>query len=187
MSENTENAEEKGQAEDAAGEAADTEAQAGDNPTSIVENLRNQVKELTNFKEKYFYLAAEHENYRKRMEREKETIVKYANEKVLGSLIEIVDNFERVIAAIKDDSDQKVKNIHIGMDMVLKQFFNNLKDCGLEPVDSLGKQFDPNVHEAIGQKNVEGKEDDFILEELQKGYVLNGRLLRAAKVVIVKN
>ncbi len=181
MAQNTEQADLK--SEETKSESEQDTAAADNN----VEALKSQLAEAVSFKEKYYYMAADYENYRKRMEREKETIVRYANEKVLSNLLEVVDNLERVVHAIKDDGDAKVKNIHIGVDMVLKQFFQQLKDSGLQVIESVGKKFDPNLHEALGQKKLEGKEDDLVVEEYQKGYLLNGRLLRAAKVVITKN
>ncbi|PIP92655.1 MAG: nucleotide exchange factor GrpE [Bdellovibrio sp. CG12_big_fil_rev_8_21_14_0_65_39_13] len=145
------------------------------------------LEELKKFKEKYYYLAAEMENVRKRNERDREQLIKFGNDKVLTSMLEVVDNFDRTINMIGNDQDEKVKNICIGLEMVRTQFLDNLKKFGLEPVDSLGKIFDPNFHEAMGAQPAEGKEDQEIITEYQKGYVLNGRLLRAAKVIVAKN
>lgn len=149
--------------------------------------LEGKVKELEGFKEKYFYLAAEMDNSRKRFEREKENLIKFGNEKVLSGLIEVIDNLDRTLTAIKDDQDEKVKNIHIGVDMVKKQLMDTLKSNGLEKVESLGKIFDPNFHEALAQQPSPESEDQEIIQVFQDGYVLNGRLLRAAKVIVAKN
>jgi molecular chaperone GrpE len=144
-------------------------------------------KDEVDFKAKYFYVAAEMDNYRKRMEREKENLVKYGNERVLSDLLQVVDNFERTIDMLKPDQDGKVKNIVVGLDMVKKQFIDSLSKHGLTPVDTIGKDFDPNFHEALAQEYAEGKRPNEIIKEFQKGYTLNGRLIRAAKVVVASD
>jgi molecular chaperone GrpE len=84
------------------------------------------------------------------------------------------------------DEDEKIKNIVKGIEMVRTQFLETLENNGLKRIEALGEQFDPNFHEAISQQEVEGEEEDKIVQEFQKGYMLNGRLLRASKVVISK-
>ena len=121
-----------------------------DNDSDASAADQENKKEEDDFKSKYFYLAAEIENLRKRHEREKQNLLKYGNEKVLSSLLEVMDNFDRTTDAISNDEDEKVKNILTGIEMVRKQFFDVLKDNGLEQIESLGKTFDPNVHEAMG-------------------------------------
>lgn len=144
-------------------------------------------KEEVDFKAKYFYIAAEMDNYRKRMEREKENLLKYGNERVLSDLLQVVDNFERTIDMLKPDQDPKMKNVVVGLDMVKKQFIDALSKHGLQPVEALGKEFDPNFHEAVAQEEAEGKKANEVVKEFQKGYTLNGRLVRAAKVVVASN
>lgn len=144
-------------------------------------------KEETDFKAKYYYIAAEMDNYRKRMEREKENLVKYGNERVLSDLLQVVDNFERTIDMLKPDQDPKMKNVVTGLDMVKKQFIDTLSKHGLTPVDSVGKDFDPNFHEALSQEYKEGARPNEVIKEFQRGYTLNGRLIRAAKVVVASD
>ncbi len=155
----------------------------------VEEELKAHVepKKEEDFKAKYYYLAAEIENMRRRYDREKENLLKYGNEKVLSGLLGVVDNFDLTVNALKADNDDKVKNIMIGIEMVRTQFLDVMKQNGLTQVDALGKKFDPNFHEALSQAKVDGKEDDEIIQVYQQGYVLNGRLLRAAKVVVAKN
>ena len=171
-------------------ESVNEEAQAASEEESNVEELKPESEESSeqeDYKAKFFYLAAEMENFKKRSEREKENLLKYGNEKVLSNLIEVVDNLDRTVDAIANDEDEKVKNIFIGIDMVRKQFLEVLKGSGLEKVEALGKTFDPNFHEAMAQQPAEGKEDQEVIQVFQPGYSLNGRLLRAAKVVIANN
>jgi molecular chaperone GrpE len=154
--------------------------------TAEIKELK-EVQQQEDYKAKYFYLAAEMDNMRKRNDRERENLLKYGNEKVLSGLVEVVDNLERSLAAIEGDQDEKIKTIAVGINMVRTQFLETLKSNGLEAIESIGKDFDPNLHEALGQQAAPEKRDQEIILEYQKGYVLNGRLLRAAKVVIAKN
>jgi molecular chaperone GrpE len=85
---------------------------------------------------------------------------------------------------LKGDTDQKVKNLVVGLDMVQKQFLDTMGKHGLNPIQSVGKEFDPNFHEAIAQEYAEGKRPNEVIKEFQKGYSLNGRVIRASKVVV---
>ncbi len=154
---------------------------------SILKDENDLEKELKEFKDKFYYVAAEMENMKKRHDRDMQNQIKYGNEKVLKGLVEVVDNLERTMQAIENDEDEKVKNIYTGVDMVKKQFIDVLGQNGLEKIEAEGKTFDPNFHEAMAQQPAEGKEDQEVLQVYQQGYVLNGRLLRAAKVIVVKN
>jgi molecular chaperone GrpE len=144
-------------------------------------------KKDEDFKAKYYYLAAEVENMKKRNDREKENLLKFGNEKVLSALIGVVDNFDLTVNALKNDEDEKVQNIVKGIDMVRGQFLDVLKQNGVVTVEALGKTFDPNFHEAVAEQAAPGKANQEVVVEYQKGYVLNGRLLRASKVVVAKN
>ncbi|MFT6068570.1 MAG: molecular chaperone GrpE [Bacteriovoracaceae bacterium] len=170
------------------GAEAQGSEEAGESDESgepTLDNVEPIVEE--DFKSKFMYLAAEMENMRRRYEREKEGLIKFGNEKVLSGLLDVVDNLDRSIEAVSADEDEKIKNIVTGLDMVRNQFMEVLTKNGLEEVEALGKEFDPNFHEALAQQPCEGKEDQEVLSVFQKGYILNGRLLRAAKVVVVKN
>lgn len=175
--ENTEDVHEEA---NASGEQADVEE------TTNVEDI-NEAKEEENFKERYFYLAAEMQNAQRRFDKEKENLLKYGSEKILKDLLDVIDNFERTLGFISADEDEKVKNIAVGIDMINKQLIAALSKHGLSQVEALGKTFDPNFHEALAQQPSEGKEDDEIIQVHQSGYTLNDRLLRPAKVIIVKN
>jgi molecular chaperone GrpE len=187
----------KAQAEEAMAQAEEAKTDAEETMAEVkeiheeVEELKEEIsaeaKELAEFKDKFYYVAAEMENMKKRHERDMQSQLKYGNEKVLKGLLDVVDNLERTLMAIENDQDDKVKNIFVGVDMVRKQFIDVLKNNGLEQVEAMGKIFDPNFHEAMAQQPAEGKENDEIIQVYQQGYILNGRLLRAAKVVIAKN
>ena len=153
------------------------------------ETLEAEVekKEEVDYKAKYFYIAAEMDNYRKRMEREKENLLKYGNERVICDMLEVADNFDRTIGMLRGDADQKVKNLVVGLDMIQKQFLDTMGKHGLTPIQAIGKDFDPNFHEAMAQEYAEGKKPNEVIKEFQKGYTLNGRVIRASKVVVASD
>lgn len=165
------------------------ENKMNDAEETLAEGAQPEVlkKDETDYKAKYFYVAAEMDNYRKRMEREKENLLKYGNEKVLSDLLQVVDNFDRTIDMLKGDEDAKIKNIVTGLNMVSKQFLDALAKHGLTAVESIGKDFDPNFHEALAQEYVEGAKPNQVVKEFQRGYSLNGRLIRPAKVVVAND
>lgn len=152
------------------------------------ENVANlESKKEEDYKEKYYYLAAEMQNLQRRYDREKGDLLKYGNEKILKDLIDIVDNFERTLGFIKNDEDEKVKNLCVGIEMINNQFLETLGKHGLKQVDAIGKDFDPNFHEALAQQPAEGKKDMEVIQVHQAGYTLNERLIRPAKVIVAKN
>ncbi len=142
--------------------------------------------DLDEAKKKYLYLAADYENAKRRFQKEKEGLLKYGSEKILQDLVEVVDNLERTVGAIGNLEDEKVKNIVTGIDMVTKQFLTTLEKHGLSQLESMGKEFDPNFHEAMAQEESDEHSENTIISVFQRGYMLNGRLLRAAKVIVSK-
>jgi molecular chaperone GrpE len=155
---------------------------------NVEETVKEPVKEevpAEDFKAKYFYLLAEMDNMRKRFDREKEGLLKYGNEKILSSLVKVIDDLDRSLEHFGEDmSHGKVKE---GLEMVKKHFVEILEKNGMKAVESLGQIFDPHFHEAVAHQAKEGAEEGEIIIEYQKGYLLNDRLLRPAKVVIAKN
>ncbi len=146
---------------------------------------KEEVPPAEDYKAKYLYCLAEMDNLRKRFDREKEGLLKFGNEKLLSSLIKVVDDLDRSLDHFGEDmSHGKVKE---GIEMVRKHFMDILEKNGLKVVESLGKVFDPHFHEAVAHQTKEGAEDGEIIVEYQKGFTLNDRLLRPAKVVIAKN
>lgn len=165
----------------ASDEEAEEEAEEEATPESL---LSKAQKELEEFKSKYYYLAAEMDNLKKRSEKERSNYIKYSNENILRDLIDVQDNFERTVNALRNDPDEKMKNIVFGIDMISNQFMEVLGNYGLRKLDCLGKEFDPNFHEALGKKYVEGKKEMEILEVSMNGFMINDRLLREAKVIV---
>ena len=137
-------------------------------------------------KDKYMRLLAEFDNMRKRQERERGDIIKYAHEEVIIECLKIYDDLERSLNAFKTKEGAD-PNLVKGLEMV----FNNLRDLmakyDVKPIESVGKIFDPHVHEPLLQVETTDGPDGQIVEELQKGYTLAGRVVRTAKVKVAKN
>ena len=123
-------------------------------------------------------LQAEFDNYRKRAEQEKQLIIKQANQDLIQKLLIILDTFELAFQTQKEDSE-----FAKGMKIIFSETYSTLEKEGLKKIDCTGKKFDPNFHEVMLQEKSD-KEEGIILEELQKGYMLNDRVIRFSKVKI---
>jgi len=147
------------------------------------DKLQSKITTLEALKENMLRSAADFENAKKRLMRERDDYVKFAQESLIRSILPALDNFERALDHIGDIQDPKAKNVVTGVQMVLKQLSEALKAQGLVRLQSVGTIFDPHVHEAIGYIQEEGKEDE-VVEEIEAGYKLHERVLRAAKVKV---
>lgn len=126
---------------------------------------------------------ADAENMKKRLEREKADFLKFANENLIKDLLPVLDNLERALGyADKDVVDQE--GVLEGVRLTYEGLRNVLEKFGVTPVSALGEHFDPNFHEAVMQKEDPDVEGNTILEEIQKGYLLNDRLIRPSMVVV---
>lgn len=140
--------------------------------------------ELNKYKDVALRSVADLDNYRKRMAREKDDAIRYANAGFLERLIPILDNFELGLQAAKAGGSQSA--VLDGMGMVSKQLQDFLTSCGVETIDATGLHFDPNAHEAIAQEWNEEVPEGFVVRQLRKGYRLKDRLIRPANVVVSK-
>jgi len=121
---------------------------------------------------------AEFENYKKRVDKEKGEFVKYAKAELIQRLLSTIDTFEIALKSTKDH-EKFVK----GMEMVHSQLISTLQVEGLKPIDAMGKKFDPYIHDVMFKEKSD-KDEGIILEELQKGYMLNDKILRHSKVKV---
>jgi len=153
------------------------EQQAAPSVDPRISDLEAQVKEKEN---KYLYLYAEFENFKKRAVKERSDLIKFGWEPVARDLLQVVDNLERAIFHMPPATD---KNLAAGLQMVVQQFKGTLEKQGVQRVDSTGKPFDPNFHEAVASEESDQPEGT-IVKEQQGGYTLHGRLLRPAQVVV---
>ncbi|WP_414053571.1 nucleotide exchange factor GrpE [Macrococcus equi] len=175
--------------EDTSVEQDVTEEIAPEAPVDSDETVDESVDELTELKnakeaaeEKYLRLYAEFENYKKRTRAELDTERAYRAQSVLRDILPAIDNIERALAQ-KGESDE-FKSLHKGVEMVYESLLNSLKENGLEVIEAQDKPFDPNLHQAVMQESDDTKESGIVLEELQKGYKLKERVLRASMVKV---
>lgn len=153
---------------------------------SEIDILKAQTKDLENdlneWKTKYYKVFADMENMKKRMQTEHQNSLKYMMQDFATDLLPIVDNLERALN-VNEPSDE-ITNFLKGFEMISKQFLDALSKNGIDAIEALNKEFDPNFHQAVMTSNEEDVEDNIIVEELQKGYKINGRVLRASLVKV---
>ena len=148
----------------------------------LEEQIRLKDEELATQKDTFLREKAELENLKKRLIKEKEDFVQFANERLLKELILIEEYLDRALEVPNTTLD----SLKEGVEMIQKQFTAFLKNQKVEPIEALGKPFDPNLHEVLNQQESEEHEENTVIQEYSKGYTLNGRILRSAKVVIAK-
>ncbi|MBI3991347.1 MAG: nucleotide exchange factor GrpE [Candidatus Omnitrophica bacterium] len=162
------------------------EAEEKDNNITIAraeyDNLVNKAKEEDAVNEKCLRLQAEFDNYRKRLAKEKDDFCRYAQEGLIFELLGILDDFERAILAANKTEDFKV--LSDGVEMVSKRFLEILKKKGLEKIEPVGTPFNPTFHEAVTEVVSEEHPEHTVVEEMLKGYVFHGRILRPAQVKV---
>lgn len=156
-------------------------------PTAAVEALTAErdrlVAEREDLQDRLLRRQAEFENFKRRAERERADVLDYANTETVRSLLPIIDDFERALKVESTD-----RNYARGMELIYNRLSEALRKLGLEPIDSVGVPFDPNVHHAVDRQETTEHEDQTVLEEYQRGYYFRGRLLRPAMVkVAIRN
>jgi len=129
--------------------------------------------------------TADFDNFKKRATREKQDAIKYANESLLEKLIPSLDSFDMALATMNGGSGS-IQSLQAGINMVYQQLKGALVEAGLEEVDATGKPFDPNLHEAVSQRETSDVPEGQVVEQMRKGYKLRDRLLRPASVVVAK-
>jgi molecular chaperone GrpE len=166
----------------AAGEETCAEKQVREEELML--KLQEAEKKAAENYDKYVRAIAELDNYKKRAIREKADTIRYGNENLLRDILPLVDNMDRALehACNSDDFDAFKK----GLKMLQEQFLCCLQKHGVELIDTAGKDFDPNVHEAMLQVEGDKHEESKVVNEFERGYLLNGRLLRPAKVSVCK-
>jgi len=160
-----------------------SEYTAGERLLIFQNELLNKIRETKEYRDTLQRVAADFDNYRKRMEKEKENIIKFANEGLLLKLIEVLDNFERALDNVKDREDDPFVE---GIRMIYNQFQKIITDEGLKPIVETGVEFDPHIHEAMMQIADNELKENTVTDVFQKGYILKDRVIRPAKVRISK-
>jgi len=151
----------------------------------LKQKLEEKEKEAGELKERLLYQQADFENFKKLKAKEKQEALKFGNETLVKDLLPVIDNLERAIQHGCKSEDSKA--IVEGVELTLNSFLKVLEKFGVTRVDALEREFDPNVHEAIAQEAREDKAPGTVVTELQKGYIMDGRLLRPSMVTVAKS
>lgn len=172
--------------ESAAGKPEDT---AGAEPAAAPEPELDPVAQLTaerdELKDRLLRLAAETDNYKKRSEREKNEFLKRANERLLKDLLPVMDNLERAMEHAVEEGGAEEGMIK-GLELTSHELWKVMEKHGVERIEALGEPFDPEFHEAMMQQEDPDVDENTVIGVLQKGYLLHGRLLRPAMVIVSK-
>ncbi len=164
----------------------DSASQNGNGQGSPLEELQQKLAEE---QKKYLYLYSEFENFRRRNERERLDFLKFGHESFLKELLQVTDNFERALEHARglagSEKGSPLSQVVQGVEMIAYQFSEALKGQGVSPVIAMGQKFDPTLHEAVGEEDSDA-EPGTVVKEMQKGYLLHGRLLRPSRVIVAK-
>ena len=150
----------------------------------LKDELGKKEAEYKEMNDKYLRALAEMDNFRKRVAREQSESVKFANEKILCDLLSVVDNMERAVLHSREKKDFDV--LIDGLELTMKEFNSVFDKYGVKCIESVGQPFDPNRHHAVAIIESESHQDNTIVEEFRKGYVLNDRILRPSLVSVSK-
>ncbi len=164
--------------EEAKEEAQETQGEeAAEEPNTEEPKAKDPEEEALNIR--YMRLMADFQNFKRRTEKEKSDIYAFANEKIISELLNVIDNFERALAAGNDGD-----SFYQGMEMILKQLLGVLEKAGASEIAALGEDFDPNFHNAVMMEDSTEYESGKVTEVLQKGYILNNRVIRPSMVKV---
>lgn len=153
--------------------------------SNLENNLEKKIEELN---DKLLRSLAENQNLRKTHEKEREDLIKYSSSSFAREILNLADNLERAFSLFKDNPKFKLdeyKDTMLGVELIEKELINSFDKNGIKSFESVGKKFDPNFHQALNEVESE-EEDGTVIDEIQKGYMLNDRLLRPALVSISK-
>jgi molecular chaperone GrpE len=152
-----------------------------------LEELKERASKAEEHWDRLLRQTADFDNFKKRAAREKTDAIKYANEGLLQKLIPILDNFEMALAAVSNENTAgSAQSLQQGVAMIQSQLRNALLEAGLEEIDATNKVFDPNLHEAVSQKETNEVPDGNVVQQMRKGYKFRERLVRPASVVVAK-
>ena len=150
------------------------------------EALAAKAQEAERLQERLLRLQAEFDNYKKRMAREKTEFLKFATENLLLEFLPVLDNLERAVASARAESVNR-EAVADGIEMIVRLFRSTLDKAGVKPMEAAGQPFDPGLHQAIAQVETADGPENLVVEEVQKGYLLEGRVLRAAMVKVSRS
>ncbi|MGO1370024.1 MAG: nucleotide exchange factor GrpE [Senegalia sp. (in: firmicutes)] len=148
------------------------------------EEVDNKSDEFNKLNDSFLRLQADFTNYKRRVEKDKESIYQFANEKLVLELLDVIDNFERAFASASEDEEKE--GFYEGVVMVYKQLLEILQKNGLEEIDSKDEKFDPNLHHAVMQEESDDVDEEIIIDVFQKGYKLKNKVIRPSMVKVAK-
>lgn len=169
-------------------EINNTNYNESDNTGSIndTEKTIDKIQELetaiNQWQDKYLRKVAEFENYKRRTENDQLNLIKYAAESFIIKLLDVIDDFERSLMHIKDAKD--LSNIEEGIRLVYSKLMKTLEEQGIKKIESIGKPFDVNLHEAVMQMQNDSAPPHTVLEEVQAGYIYKDKVIRHSKVIV---
>ena len=163
-------------------EASEGEADSAPAELSPGERAGQLVKENEELQDKFVRLMADFDNYRKRASKEKSDVIQFGNEGLLKDILPIIDNIERLLTYSYGEGSWK--SFQEGVELVLAESNKTLAKYGVEPIEALGKAFDPNIHQAMQRSETDEVEANTVVEVYEKGYLYRGRLLRPSLVVV---
>ena len=164
-------------------ESADGAAEAAESAEDLQKKVETLAAALQEKDNRLKRLQADFENFRRRTSKEREEIGNVVTQELLKNLLPIVDNFDRAMATEQQDGEAFKK----GVEMIYTQLGETLKNAGLEPIETEGQKFDPNFHQAVMRVENPDLDDDTIAQELQKGYIVKGKVIRPSMVQVVSN
>ncbi len=164
-------------------ESADGAAEAAESAEDLQKKVETLAAALQEKDNRLKRLQADFENFRRRTNKEREEIGNVVTQELLKSLLPIVDNFDRAMATEQQDGEAFKK----GVEMIYTQLGETLKNAGLEIIETEGQKFDPNFHQAVMRVENPDLDDDTIAQELQKGYIVKGKVIRPSMVQVVSN
>lgn len=163
---------------------ADGHLETPEPPTNDADKeIKRLTEELAAKGDAFLRLTAEYQNYRRRVEKEKQELIKFGNEKLVVDLLKVLDNFDRALSAVDYDCEEN-KNLISGIEMIRKSLSDLLKDYGVAAIEAVGQLFDPVMHHAVMTEAAEGIAPDTVLDEFQKGYTLNQKVIRPSMVKV---
>ena len=165
-------------------EESDENSQQNEEITGLSHQLLEKNEELHALNDKYLRLAAEFDNYKRRVQRDQSDTIRFANEKLFKDLLPTLDNLERALQSGREQA--LIEGLLEGVDLTYKHFLATLQKMGMKQVASMGELFDPAKHQAVGQVESLTVPENVIIDEYQKGYFLHDRILRPAMVTVAK-
>ncbi len=153
----------------------------------LEKELIEAQEKLADYTETLQRLQAEFENYKKRVDKERTKLLEFANAHLISDFLSIIDSFENAIQVVEKTEKYSKEDAVKGLKLLFQQTLDLMKRHGLKEIKSEGEKFNPEFHEAVLQESIAEKPDFLVLQEFQKGYLLNGKVLRHSKVLVNKH